>query len=125
MGRRETLMEMARTDLVDRFGHEVAELVRAVSDDPTIEDEAERRTALRRQVAQADDRVSAVFAADKVSKARELRGRIGSGRFERGDRASLAHYEASLEMLGELLPEHPLVVMLRAQLDDAVLAGSE
>jgi (p)ppGpp synthase/HD superfamily hydrolase len=113
------------SDLVHRFGVEVAGLVRAVSDDPTIEDEAERKAALRLQVARGGDSVAAVFAADKVSKARELRGRMGSGRSERGDRAKLEHYEASLEMLAELLPEHPLVGMLREHLDDPLLANSQ
>jgi guanosine-3',5'-bis(diphosphate) 3'-pyrophosphohydrolase len=105
-------------ELDERFGPEVARLVVEVSDDPAIEEEAERKAALRRQVAKADERVGAVFAADKISKARELRLRASRrGRFDRGDRLKLEHYEASLEMLTELLPEHPFLDRLRTELD--------
>ena len=104
-------------ELERRFGPEVAGLVAAVSDDPTIEDHSERKAALRRQVAAAGDCAVAVFAADKVSKARELRVRTGDGRFQRKDETRIEHYRASLEMLDELMPGHPLVDRLRAELD--------
>jgi (p)ppGpp synthase/HD superfamily hydrolase len=106
-----------RSELETRFGPDVAELVAAVSDDPTIEDHAERKAALRRQVAQAGECAAAVFAADKVSKARELRVRVSRGRFERKDDAKIAHYEASLEMLSDLIPDHQLVDQLRMELE--------
>jgi (p)ppGpp synthase/HD superfamily hydrolase len=106
-----------RSELEARFGPDVAELVVAVSDDPAIEDHAERKAALRRQVARAGECAAAVFAADKVSKARELRVRVSRGRFERRDRARIAHYEASLEMLSELIPGHELVDQLRMELE--------
>jgi (p)ppGpp synthase/HD superfamily hydrolase len=106
-------------ELEERFGPEVARLVVEVSDDPTIEDEAERKAALRRQVADADERVLAVFAADKVSKARELRLRASrQGGFDRNDRLKLDHYEASLEMLGRRLPGHRFLDQLRTELDE-------
>jgi (p)ppGpp synthase/HD superfamily hydrolase len=104
-------------ELVSRFGSEVAGLVAAVSDDPTIEDRAERKAALRRQVADAGEDAAAVFAADKVSKARELRQRISRGRPAEGDRAKIEHYEASLEMLSGLMPGHELLDQLRKELD--------
>jgi hypothetical protein len=91
--------------------------VAAVSDDPAIEDDTERKAALRRQVADAGECAAAVFAADKVSKARELRVRVSRGRFERKDDAKIAHYEASLEMLSELIPGHALVDQLRLELE--------
>ena len=106
-----------RRDLEERFGPGVAGLVAAVSDDPSIEDDAERKAALRAQVARAGDGAAAVFAADKVSKARELRMRMDYGRFQRSDAAKLRHYEASLDMLDELMPGHQLVDDLRAELD--------
>jgi (p)ppGpp synthase/HD superfamily hydrolase len=84
------------SDLEGRFGPYVAELVAAVSDDPAIEDHAQRKAALRRQVAGAGECAAAVFAADKVSKARELRLRVSRGQSERGDESKVAHYEASL-----------------------------
>jgi (p)ppGpp synthase/HD superfamily hydrolase len=104
-------------DLERRFGSRVAELVAAVSDDPSIEDHAKRKAALREQVARAGECAAAVFAADKLSKARELRARGKLGRFERKDSTRMEHYEASLEMLDELLPHHTLVERLRTELD--------
>ncbi|MEA2376164.1 MAG: hypothetical protein QOD13_71 [Thermoleophilaceae bacterium] len=104
-------------ELERRFGPEVAGLVAAVSDDPSIEDDARRKAALREQVARAGECAAAVFAADKVSKARELRIRAGGGRFQRGDKVRIEHYEASLEMLRGLMPGHELVDRLRAELE--------
>ena len=106
-----------RSDLESRFGPRVAELVEAVTDDPTIEDDAERRAALRRQVADAGEFAAVVFAADKVSKARELRVRVSRGRFGRADCGKFAHYEASLEMLSDLIPGHKLVDQLRMEVE--------
>jgi (p)ppGpp synthase/HD superfamily hydrolase len=104
-------------DLEARFGRRVADLVDAVSDDPSIEDPAERKAALRLQVARAGECAAVVFAADKVSNARELRLRLSRGRFVREDRRRIAHYEASLEMLGQLIPEHDFVDQLRLELE--------
>jgi (p)ppGpp synthase/HD superfamily hydrolase len=104
-----------RSDLESRFGSRVAELVEAVTDDPMIEDDAERRAALRRQVADAGECAAVVFAADKVSKAREMRVRVSRGRFERADSGKFEHYAASLEMLTDLIPGHELVDQLRME----------
>jgi (p)ppGpp synthase/HD superfamily hydrolase len=109
--------DVERPELEERFGLEVAALVAAVSEDPSIEDAGRRKAALRRQVARAGDEAAAVFAADKVSKARELRARARHGRFQRRDEDRLGHYQASLEMLSELIPGHPLVEQLREELD--------
>ena len=106
-----------RSDLEARFGAEVAALVAAVSDDPSIEDAAERKAALRRQVALAGEHAAAVFAADKISKTRELRARTSQGSLQRSDEAKLEHYRASLEMLAEVIPDHQLLGRLRAELD--------
>jgi (p)ppGpp synthase/HD superfamily hydrolase len=114
-----------RGELEDRFGTRVADLVGAVSDDPSIADHAERKAALRRQVARAGKCAAVVFAADKVSKARELRLRVSRGRFVREDNRKIAHYEASLEMLADLIPGHDLVSQLRMELEavNALPAG--
>jgi (p)ppGpp synthase/HD superfamily hydrolase len=103
-------------DLERRFGPDVTRLVAAVSDDPAIEDHAERKAALRDQVARAGECAAAVFAADKVSKARELRTR--AGRFSRSDELRVQHYEASMEMLDQVLPGRELVDRLRGELDE-------
>jgi (p)ppGpp synthase/HD superfamily hydrolase len=109
--------DVQRPELEERFGAEVAALVASVSEDPSIENNVERKAALRRQVARAGDEVAAIFAADKVSKARELRARARHGRFVRADEGKLGHYQASLEMLTELIPGHPLVQQLREELE--------
>jgi (p)ppGpp synthase/HD superfamily hydrolase len=104
-------------DLEQRFGANVAALVAAVSDDPSIEDDTQRKAALRDQVARAGECAGAIFAADKVSKARELRFRVEHGRFQRKDAGKIDHYQASLEMLDDLMPGHALVERLRTELD--------
>src|ERR1700743_2359437 len=60
-------------DLRERFGTRVSALVVALSEDPTISGYNARKAALRDQVTGAGDEALMVFAADKVSKARELR----------------------------------------------------
>ena len=104
-------------DLEARFGRRVADLVEAVTDDASITDHGERKAALRDQVARAGECAAVVFAADKVSKARELRLRVSRGRFAREDNSKIAHYEASLEMLAELIPGHELLSQLRMELE--------
>jgi (p)ppGpp synthase/HD superfamily hydrolase len=104
-----------REDLERRFGEEVARLVEAVSDDPSIEDYGQRKAALREQVARSGECAAAVFAADKISKARELGER--RGRFSRHDDLRIDHYDASLEMLERTLPGRGLVDRLRAEVE--------
>ena len=105
-----------RTELEERFGPDVAELVAAVTDDPGIEDPVERKAALRSQVAEAGECAAAIFAADKVSKARELRVRASRDPLRDGDRNKVEHYDHSLGMLAELIPGHALVDQLRQEL---------
>jgi len=112
--------DVERSELEERFGVQVADLVASVSDDPSIEDDIERKAALRLQVAKAGDDSAVIFAADKLSKARELRTRARYGRFQRSDEGKLNHYRASLEMLSERMPGHPLVEQLREELGSVV-----
>jgi (p)ppGpp synthase/HD superfamily hydrolase len=107
----------APRDIADRFGSRVALLVSAVTENPAIANEAERKAALRFQVARAGENAAAVFAADKISKVRELRLKGIHGSFDRASRAKLVHYEASLEMLAEEIPGHELVEQLRLELE--------
>jgi (p)ppGpp synthase/HD superfamily hydrolase len=104
-------------ELEARFGPHVAELVDALTEDPSIEDDQERRAALRLQVADAGETAAAVFAADKISKTRELRLKAERGEIDDESRAKLEHYEKSLEMLEEALPHSELVDRLRAELE--------
>ena len=110
--------DVEREELASRFGERVAGLVAAVSDDPSIEDGVERKAALRRQVAASGTEAGVIFAADKVSKTRELRERIRRGEAGEADRLKLDHYRASLEMLDGLMPGLDLLDRLRAELDD-------
>ena len=101
-----------------RFGPRVAELVRAVSEDDSIEDRNERKAALREQVACGSLGAAAVFAADKVSRARELHSKLSAGFSHEVAAPKLDHYRASLAMLQwRLGRRHRLVEELRLELD--------
>ncbi len=97
-----------------RFGSRVATLVLAVTEDRSIADYAARKAALRRQVASAGEEALSVFAADKISKVRELE-RL-DGELGRTHARNLRHYRASLELLEKLLPDASLTRRLREEL---------
>jgi (p)ppGpp synthase/HD superfamily hydrolase len=65
-------------DLRQRFGRRITEMVLAVSDDERITGYAKRKAALRQQVARAGDEALTLFAADKLSKLRELRDELAT-----------------------------------------------
>jgi (p)ppGpp synthase/HD superfamily hydrolase len=117
--------DVKQAELASRFGERVAGLVAAVSDDPSIEDGAERKAALRRQVAASGEEAGVIFAADKISKARELRERLSRGDAGEGDLLKLDHYRASLDMLDGLVPGRELLERLRAELDGLDSGGRE
>ena len=103
-------------DLERRFGAPVAALVQAVSEPPGGGSYAERKARLRDAVARAGVDAAAVYAADKVTKARELRLTLVR-RLRPLDEDKLNHYWASLEMLEQRLGDHPLVRQLRFELE--------
>jgi (p)ppGpp synthase/HD superfamily hydrolase len=103
-----------------RFGPQVGALVEAMTEDPEIEPYEARKAGLRRQIAEFGDDASAVYAADKVAKVRELRAQAGRdpdllGREE--VQPKLEHYDDSLAMLERTAPGHPLVRQLRFELE--------
>ena len=108
------------TDLRQRFGSKVASLVSAVSEDERIASYAERKAALRADVAAAGEEALMLFAADKISKARELRLKplrgVGIAKSDRSRR--LTNYRRSLTLLREQLPNSPLVKMLADELGE-------
>lgn len=111
-------------DLRGRFGPEIATLVMAVSEDESISGYQRRKSALRRQVALAGPDALMVFAADKVSKARELTRESASSDGPRSiataatpRRRRLVHYQLCLALLERLLADSPLVGMLRTELE--------
>jgi (p)ppGpp synthase/HD superfamily hydrolase len=116
--------DVRTADLRERFGARITDLVCAVSDDERIAGYASRKAALRRKVAGAGEDALTVFAADKLSKLRELRRETaGSARADaspgrvREPRARrLKHYRRSLALLEERLPRSPLVTELRDEL---------
>lgn len=98
----------------------------AVSEDEHVAGYTARKAALRAQVADAGEEALMLFAADKISKARELRldgvglhaalGHAGRGSRKRGRR--LAHYRRCLALLQERLPDSPLVAQFAAELEN-------
>lgn len=103
-----------------RFGPEVSRLVAALTEDSTIEPFSERKAALRRQIAEAGTDATAIYAADKVTKVRELRARLAAEPdllTEPTERARLDHYRESVLMLEEITPQHPIVQQLRFELE--------
>jgi (p)ppGpp synthase/HD superfamily hydrolase len=102
-------------DIYARFGRRVGDMVCAVSHDPAIPGYTRRKAALREQVANAGEDALTVFAADKLSKVRELRVGDRSGIKVRSRK--LRHYRLSLAMLQKRLPDSSLVAALAAELD--------
>lgn len=126
-------------DLRREIGSPITELVLAVSDDGRITSYAKRKSALRRQVSASGDEALMLFAADKLSKVRQLRreqaldsgGRAAPspGRRRQLRSRRVKHYQRSLALLEERLPGSPLVHELRKELgtvlkDRPVLAQS-
>jgi (p)ppGpp synthase/HD superfamily hydrolase len=106
-------------EIEERFGPRVAQLVRAQTEYPQIAGAPERKGALRRQVARSELEAAAIFAADKVSKVRELRIRLSHDPdfTQREGGWKLDHYWKSLEMLEQTIGNHPLVGQLRFELE--------
>jgi hypothetical protein len=106
-------------ELRARFGERVARIVDSVSEDPSVEDYVARKAALRDRVAVADADAHAVFAADKVVKARELRAQAAHAEALLDDpelHRRLEHYEHSLEMLQSVTHDDPIVQQLAFEL---------
>ena len=103
-----------------RFGSWIATLVLAVSENERVVGYAQRKAALREQVARAGHEALMVFAADKISKVRELNleNAHKRRRTARDSRSrKLAHYRQCLRLLEEHLTDSPLVTQLRTQLE--------
>lgn len=75
-----------------------------------------RKRELRDRVARVDGDTRAIFAADKISKVRELSLLPASQREEASVRAKLAHYRASLDVLRRVAGDLALVNQLDAEL---------
>ncbi|MBN1529411.1 MAG: bifunctional (p)ppGpp synthetase/guanosine-3',5'-bis(diphosphate) 3'-pyrophosphohydrolase [Thermoleophilaceae bacterium] len=110
-------------ELRERFGDEVAELVAVLTEDPGITDWAARKRDLRNRLLDSREEAAAIFAADKVSKVRELRALVGLRELSLAElRDRLDHYRRSLDVLERVLgPGDRLVGDLRFELE-ALLA---
>jgi (p)ppGpp synthase/HD superfamily hydrolase len=107
-------------EIAERFGPRVARLVSALTEPDLALPEPARKAALRDQIAGANREAAAIFAADKVSKVRELRIRLSRQPGLGGEPAAetrVDHYWQSLAMLETVLGRHPLVGQLRFELE--------
>jgi (p)ppGpp synthase/HD superfamily hydrolase len=121
-------------ELRRRFGVAIARLVSALTEDEGISGYVRRKAALRQQAGAAGSAALTIFAADKVSKVRELRAAASeaAGRCEPVDRSlvpprRLAHFRNCLGLLEERLGDTALVKLLRTELaglDDDLRAGA-
>jgi hypothetical protein len=91
--------------------------VALVSDDPSIADEEDRKDDVRERVRRAGGLAPIVYAADKVSKVRELRILEPAGLPEEKAKVKLERYRKSLAMLEETVPESRIVELLRFELE--------
>ena len=104
-------------ELQRRFGTRIARLVESVTDDPSIDAYKSRKRELRDRVAHARPDTLAIFAADKISKVRELALLPASHLREPETVAKLAHYRASLTMLQQVARDLTLVDVLATELN--------
>ena len=104
-------------DVESQLGSTVADLVAAVSEDPAIADKKDRKDALRERVRQLSGYPAVLYAADKISKVRELRLRLASGFNPEDIESALSRHRASLVMLEDTIPGTRLVDVLRFELE--------
>jgi (p)ppGpp synthase/HD superfamily hydrolase len=111
------------SEIVERFGRRVGDLVAALTEDPSIEDWDERKRALREQVAAAEPSAAAIYAADKLSNVRDTRvlyakvGERAGERFEVPLDKRVGAWCDDLEMVSKVAPTPGLVADLRDELD--------
>ena len=106
-----------REDLEVSFGSEVSGLVAVVSDDDSIADDERRKDDVRERVRHAGEAALAVYAADKISKARELRMLLARGLTPEEAAVKHRRYRKSLDMLEEQMSDARLVEVLRFELE--------
>jgi hypothetical protein len=121
------------------FGDDVANLVEAVSEDPSITTYRERKQELRERVRNAGRDAALLFAAAKIAEVRELPDRFRRDdercdttaparhsrtrdRLKRSHQLRMEHYHASLHMLQDVAADHPLVKQLAHELANTPIA---
>ncbi len=106
-------------DVRARCGERTAAIVAAVTEDESVTDYAARKAALREQLAAAGPDAHAVYAADKIAKARELRAQAARDPHALEDpvlQERLEHYEGSLATLRGAAGPLPIVDQLAFEL---------
>lgn len=100
-------------DLQNQFGRSIAAIVLALTEDDRITDYDKRKSGLRDQVVRAGREALTVFAADKISKTRELAQLDASEPLSGENARKVAHYGHCLSALEQHLADSPLVHQLR------------
>jgi len=91
------------------FGRDIAQLVRALTQDPSIRKYQERKAALRRQIVDAGADAAAVSLADKAAKLRSVASRPA--------KRKLRHYRETLRGIEQRYGPSRLSAMLGEELD--------
>jgi (p)ppGpp synthase/HD superfamily hydrolase len=114
--------EVEPSEIRERFGAEVAEVVEALTDDDSVEGYGERKRALRRQVINSGRDSVLIYAADRVANMRdwhkvppeqreEVGARLGTSVEER-----LGLWTEDLEDLSAHDPEMPFLTEMELEL---------
>jgi (p)ppGpp synthase/HD superfamily hydrolase len=114
--------EVESAEIRERFGPDVAEVVDALTDDDSLEDYAERKRALRRQVLESSRDSVLIYAADRVANMRDWRKVPPEDREEIGGRLGttldqrLELWAEDLEDLSAHDPELPFLAEIELEL---------
>ncbi len=109
-------------EIRERFGPQVAGLVDSLTEDPELDDYAERKRALRERILRAGGDPVIIYAADRVANMRDWRRVAPEDRADVGERlgTSLAErlelWAEDLEELRELDPETPFLPEIESEL---------
>ena len=114
--------EISAGQVRERFGEPVAGLVEALTDDESIEPYERRKDEHRQRVAAAGLDALAIYAADKLTNVRALRGAYASQGEEVGEEfkvpldVKVAVWGADLDLLRDAAPDLPFLGDLEDQL---------
>ena len=110
-------------EIRDRFGAEVAAVVKAMTEDKEIEPYEARKDHHRDQVEAGGKRPVLIYAADKLANLRDMRslyaavGETASGRFKAPLDVRLALWRRDVEMVARTAPGLDILAALRSELD--------
>lgn len=101
---------LSLTEIGDRFGPDLAELVAEMTEDPRIERYPARKAEARSRVMR-DRRAAAIYAADKLANTREM---LAAHKDVPGEK--LDHYIKTLRLLSDGRPDLPFLGELSEEL---------